>query len=329
MLLSSAHPSYAGRLARKAGIKLEEAKETIQEKIDEKLNFSGRLKYGAKSLLNKIPGGEIFTSLLDGGGMEAKVDRIDKRQKTSLDRIREIAHEALHTKKKVEEMYYFKKRSQEEASFLAKGLKKGSFKKFFGALVENGLQIPINPAEYIPSLPSFKKLKQNLDFDLSLEKNVLGHGKHLLSSTRASLLSSNLLQSSPQQFDKQYAQAEAYEVQLQEALKAKKVATVKIYKAEIERLAKEIKLLEEAKSKKGLTVGDVMQMELVIDSKRRDIRELNEKIDDRIGDDLKLDDEEKEKIAIYKASRDLKELEEFLEKDRQRIQTKYSHLWKF
>ncbi|ACE06248.1 hypothetical protein Aasi_0879 [Candidatus Amoebophilus asiaticus 5a2] len=122
-------------------------------------------------------------------------------------------------------------------------------------------------------------------------------------------------------------QAEAYEHQLQEALKAKSVATVKIYKAEIDRLEKEIKLLEEAKSKKGLTVGDVMQMELVIDSKRRDVRELNEKVDDRIAGDLELDEEEKEKMAIYKATRDLKELDDFLEKDRQRIQAKYSHLW--
>ncbi|NEJ84083.1 hypothetical protein GR268_47480, partial [Rhizobium leguminosarum] len=136
---------------------------------------------------------------------------IDKRQKTSLDRIREIAQEAIQTKKKVEEMYYFKKRSQDQAAFLAKGLQKGSFKKFLGALVENGLQIPINPAEYIPNTPSFSNLKHNLALDLSLEKNVLGQGKYLLSHTRASLLSSNFLQSSPKQFDKQYAQAEAYE----------------------------------------------------------------------------------------------------------------------
>ncbi|ACP21014.1 hypothetical protein Aasi_1734 [Candidatus Amoebophilus asiaticus 5a2] len=203
MLVISYHPSYAGRLARKANIKLEEAKEAIGERIDEKINFSGRLKYGVKSMLNKFPGGGFFTSIFDGGGMEAKVDRIDKRQKTSLDRIREIAHEALHTKKKVEEMYYFKKRSQDQATFLAKGLKKGSFKKFLGALVENGLQIPINPAEYIPNIPSFKNLKQSLELDLSLEKNVLGQGKHLLSNTRASMLSSNLLQTSPKQFDKQ------------------------------------------------------------------------------------------------------------------------------
>lgn len=100
-------------------------------------------------------------------------------------------------------MYYFKKRSQDQATFLAKGLKKGSFKKFLGALVENGLQIPINPAEYIPNIPSFKNLKQSLELDLSLEKNVLGQGKHLLSNTRASMLSSNLLQTSPKQFDKQ------------------------------------------------------------------------------------------------------------------------------
>jgi hypothetical protein len=333
-ILAASIPSstYAGRLARKAKIKLQETKERAEEMIEEKLDVSGKLKHGAKSILKSIPGGGVVTSILDqldGGGMEEKVDRIDKRQKTSLDRIREIAHEALETKKKVEEMYYFKRRSQQQAEFLAKGLKKGKLKNFLGAIVENGLQIPINPAEYIPSIPGFKKLKENLDLDLSFERSMIGEGKHLLSNTRSALLASNLIQTNQKQFDKEYEQAEAYEAKLNQALKAKQVASVKIYKAEIDRLEKEIKLLEEAKAKRGLTVGDLMQMELAIDSKRRDIRELNEKITASIQADLVLTDEEKEKIAVYKASKDLRELDDFLEKDRQRIREKYSHLWSF
>lgn len=332
LLVSLPKPSQANRLAKKAKIKLEETKETMQERIEEKLDVGGKVKQGVKSGLRSIPGGGFITSIwdqLDGGGMEEKVDRIDKRQKTSLDRIREIAQEALETKKKVEEMYYFKKRSQQQAEFLAKGLKKGKIKNFLGVMLEDGLQIPINPADYIPAIPGFKKLKENLDLDLSFERGLMGEGKRLLSHTRSSLLASHLMQTNPKRFEQEYEQAEAYEAQVHQALRAKQVASVKIYKSEIDRLEKEIKLLETAKAKPGLTIGDLMQIELVIDSKRRDIRELNEKITAGIAADLVLQDEEKEKMALYKASKDVSELNDFLEKDRQRIREKYSHLWSF
>ena len=324
--------AHAGRLARKAKIKLEEVRERVEEKIDERLGISSKLKHGTKSAIRSLPGGGVITSIwdrLDGGGVEEKVDRIDRRQKTSLDRIREIAHEAIETKKKVEEMYFFKKQSQDQAKALSEGLKKGNFKKFLGVLGEEGLQISLNPADYIPSTPATRKLKEALESDFSLERGLLGQGRSFFSHTRSALLAKDNRHTSPKQFKKEYQKAQAYESLLEEALEAKEQTTIKLYKAEVERLEKEIKLLEETKAKPGLTVSDVMQVEMALDNKKRQVLQLNEKITEFMKKNIGLSEEEEFKVGAQQAQEAIKELSSFLEKDKKRIRTRYSHLWNF
>jgi hypothetical protein len=291
-----------------------------------------RLKSGAKSILKLAPGGGAVTSLLDqigGNNMEEKVDRIDKRQKNSLDRIREIAHQALETKKKVEEMYYFKKQSLSQAQWLAGGLGRANTGKLLGAFLQKELRIPLNPAEYIPSTPATQKLKEQLDFDLSFEKGLIKQGKSFLSKTRSDLLASDLIETNPQKFKQEYAQAEAYEATLTEALEAKDQAMIKIYKEELEQLEKEIKLLEEAKKKEGLTVSDVMQTEIALDNKKEKARSLSNYITGFIKKSIPLSSEEKQKLAAFKASEEASELTDFLTKEKKRMKQKYGHLWKF
>jgi len=323
-LLSTQNKVYAGRLAQKAAIALEEEEASTAEKA-----FS-KLKYQAKGAAKFLPDGGITTAILerlDGGGVEEKVDRIEKRQKTALDRIRDIARKALDTKNKVEEMYYYKKRSQEQAQFLAEGLKRGNKKKFLGALIEEGLKIPINPAEYIPQTDQTSKLKEQLELDLSFEQGIVRQGQYLVSDTRAALMATNLLHTHPKQFEQAYKQAEAYESTLSDALQAKEVATVKIYKAEIERLEKELQLLEQVKRKPGLTVGDVMQIEMTIDNKRWHIRELNEKITASIKADLLLSEEQKQVLATHRAHQQATDLAEHLASEKRRIYQQHAHLW--
>lgn len=291
-----------------------------------------KIKSGAKSILKLAPGGEAVTSLLDqigGNNMEEKVDRIDKRQKNSLDRIREIAYQAIETKKKVEEMYYFKKQSLSQAQWLASGLGRANTGKLLGAYLQKELRIPLNPAEYIPSTPATQKLKEQLDFDLSLEKGFIKQGKSFLSNTRSDLLASNLLETNPQKFKQEYEKAEAYEAVLQEALRAKDQTTIKIYKEELEQLEKEIKLLEEAKKKEGLTVSDVMQTEIAIDNKKEKARTLSNHITSFIKKSLPLSNEEEQKLAAFKAAEEASELTDFLTKEKKRMKQKYGHLWKF
>ena len=326
ILLGIQNKVYAGRLAQKVAVELAEDESSSTEEV-----FS-KLKYKAKGAAKFIPDGGMTAAILDklvGGGVEEKVDRIEKRQKTSLDRIRDIARKALDTKKKVEAMYYYKKRSQEQAQFLAAGLKRGNKKKFLGALIEEGLKIPINPAEYMPQTDQTSKLKQNLALDLSFEQGVISQGKYLLSDTRTALMATNLLHSNPKQFEKAYQQAEAYESTLSDALKAKEVATVKIYRAEVERLEKELQLLEQAKRKQGLTVGDVMQIEMAIDNKRWHIRELNEKITASIKADLLLSEEQKQALATHRAHQQMTALSDHLASEKKRMQQKHAHLWNF
>jgi hypothetical protein len=321
LLTSIYSQAHAGRLARKAKIDLKE-----------KIRSSSKLKRGAKSMLRSLPGGGLLSSIIDemdGGGMEEKVDRIDKRQKTSLDRIREIAQEALETKKKVEEMYYFKKQSQDQAKALSEGLKKGSFTKFLGALGEEGLQISLNPADYIPSTPATRKLKEALESDFSLERGLLGQGKSFFSHTRSALLASDNMHMSPKQFKKEYQKAKDYETLLEEAIDAKEQTTIKLYKAEVERLEKEIKLLEATKAKPGLTVSDVMQTEMAIDNKKKQALKLHEKILGFMKKALPLTKEEEFKAGAQHMQEAVGELSSFLEKDKKRIRTRYSHLWSF
>jgi hypothetical protein len=321
LLTSIYSQAHAGRLARKAKIDLKE-----------KIRSSSKLKRGAKSMLRSIPGGGLLSSIIDemdGGGMEEKVDRIDKRQKTSLDRIREIAQEALETKKKVEEMYYFKKQSQDQAKALSEGLKKGSFTKFLGVLGEEGLQISLNPADYIPSTPATRKLKEALESDFSLGRGLLGQGRSFFSHTRSALLTTNMMHTSPKQFKKEYQKAKDYETLLEEALDAKEQTTIKLYKAEVERLEKEIKLLEETKAKPGLTVSDVMQTEMAIDNKKKQALKLHEKILGFMKKALPLTKEEELKVSAQHMQEAVGELSSFLEKDKKRIRTRYSHLWSF
>ena len=294
-----------------------------EEVTDQVKSGAGRkLLNFTKAGLKWVPGGGYVASALDsvtGGGLEDKVDRIEQRQKTSIDHIRDIALKALDTKRKVEDMYYFKKRSQREAMYIAEGLRKGKKRKFLGAIIEDGLKVPINPAEYVPDIPPNKKLKENLDFDLSFEKSMIRSSNHLVSYTRSHVLSYDLIKTNPKRFEKEYGEAEEYEANLKKAIKAKKIATTKIYVEDIKRLEKELELLEDTKTRKGLTVGDVMLIEMAMDSKRREIRDLGDRIDAALLDDLKLSEEDAFKIGCYKAQKDGKEMLDAIEKDKQRM----------
>lgn len=284
------------------------------------------------SATDLIPGARAVKDLFKkatNNGLEAKVEHIKKTQKTGLDELRDVAKEAIRTKEKVEEMYYFKKQSQRSAEELVAGLKQGKKRNFLGAMVENWVGVPINPAAYIPDTAHTRKLRKNLDLDLSLERGLIQQHDSFLSHTRAALVENGSRDKNPTQFNKEYEKALSYEKELEKALAAKERATVKLYKEDIENLEKEIAILEKAKKKKGLTVGDVMQMELAIDNKRHIIRELNEKITHGLKEGMKLTDEQKNTLGQQKAEKDTEALVDFLEKDRARIHAKYSHLWKF
>ena len=264
-----------------------------------------------------------------GGDLEDKVDRIEAKQATAMDQLQQLARKALDTKKKVEEMYYFKRQSQQRTEELAHGLKQSKPRKLLGVLLEDTLGFPLNPADYLPDTAPTRALKKNLENDMSLERDFIQRGSYLLRDTRAALAEQRLDRQTPGQFTKAYQQAEAYEAQVLQALQAKRQATLKLYQEDIKRLEKEVALLEKAKENKGLTVSDVMQIEQTIEMKRGVVRELHEKITQGTAQAMELTEAQKEALLQKKMTSDAGALEAYFAKERQKIQQKYGHLWTF
>ena len=194
-------------------------------------------------------------------------------------------------------------------------------------MLEGILEIPVNPGRYIPHTPYTSKLIDNIALDLSVEKEVLGQGDYCLEDTRASLLSSGLLSTHPAQFAKDYQKALAYEKELAKALRAKEHSKLKIYKEEISLLWQEVGLLEQAKVKPGLTVGDVAQLELAIEAKKKTIRELNEQISQGLQAGLCLSADQQATLSSYQVQQDLAIMEQYRQADQQRIKAKYRSWW--
>ncbi|MHB9146897.1 MAG: hypothetical protein ACYC2U_00270 [Candidatus Amoebophilus sp.] len=300
----------------------EEGKDLLLEKGKGK--FVQYSKNGVRSVIDKLPGGKFVTGLIfdSGESMEDRVERIDKNQKTSLAKIREISSKVLSSKRKIEEMWRYKAWAIGQGNTLAERLRNSKPRKLLGAAFENWLQIPINPAEYIPNVPYTQKLKTSLDYDLSFEEGTYKDARHLLSNTRSALLAANLGNTNPQAFKRKYQEAEDYDISLMQAMQAKEVTLIRIYKAEVEQLTSQIKTLEEKQTQKGLTIGEVMQIEMVIDNKRKQIRELNEKIDQAIKQATVLTHEQRIEVAARKAKENIDGLDKWMADERKRMQNR-------
>ena len=262
--------------------------------------------------------------------LEHKVDRLGQGQRTGLDQLRALAKQAIKTKEKVEEMYYFTQQSIRIADDLRQNLQSGKGQNFLGALVEIWTGISVNPADYIPETPSTKKLKENLAWDLSAESGLVRQYEYFLQGTRAALLAQpGLFDKGPEQFNRAYQEAVRYEQELIKALSAKEQATIILYTAEIEKLQAQIKVLEERQQQEGLTISDRMQIARTIDNKKQIIRELNEKVTEGIKDEMQPTTKQEETLDEKKAASDVKIMKHSHNTERARMHEKYGHLWRF
>ena len=329
LLLLTGSPALAGPLADKVGI-TEAVTGTARAKGEGW--FKRVVGRGLQGGLNYfIPGaGDTIGAMLGLGSVEDKVDRIEEKQETAIDKIRGIAKQALDTKKKLEEVYYYKKRAELNAQEMMKALKASDPRKFLGGFGEDMLGIPLNPAEYIPETEYTKDLKANLAMDFSLERGLVQQGSFLLSETRAALAGDEGLEGqSPEEFYKAYGKAVTYEENLEQALHAKEQFTLKWYKHEIDRLESEMKVLESSKGQPGITMGDALQIERTLEMKRSIARDLNEKVNAGIRAEMAMSDEQAAKLLYKKQQSDLKALDDYFKDDRARVRRHYGHLWKF
>ena len=262
--------------------------------------------------------------------LEDKVDRLGQGQRTGLDQLRDLAKQAIKTKEKVEEMYYFTQQSIRIADDLRQNLQSGKGQNFLGALVEIWTGISVNPADYIPETPSTKKLKENIAWDLSAESGLVRQYEYFLQGTRAALLAQpGLFDKGPEQFNQAYQEAVRYEQELIKALAAKEQATIILYTAEIEKLQAQIKVLEERQQQEGLTISDRMQIARTIDNKKQIIRALNEKVTEGIKDEMQPTTKQQETLDEKKAASDVKIMKHSHNTERARMHEKYGYLWRF
>jgi hypothetical protein len=278
-------------------------------------------------LIDRIP---FIGTTISKYRLEDKINQIKQVQKTGLDQLRDLARQAIKTKEKVEEMYYFTQQGIRIADDLRENLQSGKGQKLLGALVERWIGISVNPADYIPETPYSKQLKENLAWDLSAESGLVRQHEYFLQGTRAALLAQpDFFDKGAEQFNQAYQEAVRYEQELEKALSAKKQATIKSYTANIVELEEEISVLEKTKKQEGLTIGDVMQIQMAIDTKKHIIRELNEKITKGIEEEMQPTEEQQETLDQQKAAKDMESTSNFHSKERARMHKKYSHLWRF
>ena len=283
-----------------------------------------------KKFVERIPFiGDAVEAIADYR-LESKVDRINATQRDGVAKLRELARKAIQTKEKVEEMYYFKEQSRQLAADLMRGLKDGKAQDLLGALVGKWIGIPINPAYYIPDTPLTRELRDNLEWDLSKEQGLVQQYAYFLQGTRAALLAQpDVVEKDPAQFNQAYEKAVRYEKEIEKALAAKKKATIRLYKEDIALLEKDISMLEATKKQEGLTIVDLMQIEIAIDHKKHIIRELHEKITEGIEQEMQLTEAQQEQLYQKKAVKDAESMRSWRNKERARMHKKYGHLWKF
>jgi hypothetical protein len=287
------------KLAQKAGIDdiLNENTFDLISKAKRKFNSS----------LTKIPYlGKIFDTTAE------KIDLIYERQTKSMKALKKIFNNTSATKTHIEELTTTKKRSFQTAKEIVNSLKIKHFNKIpkiLGGIEGEAIEIPINPAVYMPQNSVTNKMKNNLENDLSLKGGVT-NTKHFLLKDSIRDLVYKLNEQNTNPFRKKGLEQELkksanYDNALIKAIHAKKLARAKLYSAMIKQLKQDIKNLKKIKDPSKLNAKAILQLESVIDAKQKRCNELNEKIDKIIEDSLKLSDEEKENLTIYYAHNEI------------------------
>jgi hypothetical protein len=315
--VSSFSTSYAGKL-------FEKVKHRIKEST-KKVSIGSKAKSAIKTGLGFIPGGGVASHVLDqftGGTDSEKIDGI-------FDGVIDISSDLMELKKLTEDVYFREMQARKRAADLAEGMKKANMKKMFGAMVEGTLNVPINPAEYIPNLnESTSKLKKNLDLDMDHERKLVRENGFALTGSRRALLKSqpDLWKKDPQKFRAELREAEKFEGELDEALRAQDMAMLKILKAEIIRLQEENKNLAQNLKKPGTKPTEVIQTQQAITNNNGRIIDLQEKVQEGFKKATELSNEEKMEIGETIARQDSKKLKGFLRARREQIKRDYRHL---
>jgi Tfp pilus assembly protein PilE len=318
LLISLALPqrAHAGRIFDKVKSRLKNSK---------KLNIGNSTKGFIKKGLDFLPGGGLVSKGLDmvtGGSQEEKIDGI-------FDGVVDLADDFMQLKKLYEIGYHAEMNAQRRTKELKEGWAKADIRKLYGGAIEETVGISINPADYIPNIPETAEARKNIDFDMDHERKLVRDNGFYLKGTRGALLKSepDLWEKDPEKFKNKLQQAEKYEEYLKEALRAQDMAMLKEMKAEIERLKKENKVLEDSLKKPGIKPKEALQTRQLFNNNKTQIIELTQKAQALLKSSKNnLSEEDQSKLASIEATGQNKATEKRFWERRKEIREDYRDL---
>lgn len=161
-----------------------EGVENIAEDSQDSLlsSLGKKAKNFGVSAVEALPGGKALTNFFGVGSAKEQtklLESIDKTEKNTFSQIKAAAKIALNTKNAIESA----NRKVEESIRLGKRLKKMSFKKMILGQTEDVMGISLNPSRYIPNTKYTRKLKRNMQYSCSREKQTISSVNRVLKNT--------------------------------------------------------------------------------------------------------------------------------------------------
>ncbi len=256
-----------------------------------------------KTGMSFVPGGQFVNmgvEVIEGQSLQAKVNKISKKQDIGLNKIVKMIEQAKKTKKKVETMYHYKKQSRDFSNELCSALK-DSHRSLYEE--SRGGNSPINPVFYVKANHKNKAMGRDIDsFFKTSEKDAVikGTRKELAREIREGK-TSNIRERHKKSIEK--------ELLIKNALAAKERDQIKFLKERIENLDRGISELKKQKDKEGTTIGDRAQLEALIDQKYMHRLTLDEKLSMKLRTSCKLSKDEDLELIAAIANEQLDELD--------------------
>ncbi len=307
-----------------AGKLFEKVKNRIKD-TSKKVSIGSKAKSALKTGLGFVPGGSLASNIVDNFTGETDSEKIDG----IFDGVVEISDDLMQLKRMTENVYFQELRARRRAADLVAGIKKADVRKLFGAAIEGTLNIPINPADYVPNLnESTSKLRKNIDFHMDHERKLVRENGFSLTGTIRSLLKTNpdLWKTDPKRFEEELKEAEKFEEELDESLRAQNMSMLKTLSAEKARLQEENKKLAENLKKPGTKPTEIIQTQQAINGNNQKVLDAENRIREMLDEMRKLHEKDKLILAKYEAMKNRTALNGFLRKRRREIKEDYKHL---
>jgi hypothetical protein len=313
----------------RAGDVVENSVESIQEKVEG--TFIDKTKQATESFLRGAgPLGNALADLFGLSKDQEQLDELRKLNKTENNTYAEIKKHAdflLKAKNAVEAT----NNRVNQAISLGKKFQGTSLKKMFLGQLENASGFSLNPARYIPNTKYTKKLKRNMQYSCSKEKQTIGATNRFLRNTGklVGIKASRGEYKSLGELNKALEKAIQYDHTVNEytsssglvlADNLERSADVALFKDKNGKKVSRIDEMEAMLNDKdsNLTIGEKLQIELAIQSNALKAAELQDRARQLRQEASKMTKEEKQAIAAQQDRLALRDMLKYELKERRR-----------